>query len=114
MDLTIAVEAPQVLTRAARHRRKNDREADAAPAGDEVRIQIAGTVRNGAGEPLAGVTVLPEGSGRGVLTALDGRYVLRGLSQGIVRLVVSRRDGGAKPVQFQVPSRSYDIVLDGE
>jgi hypothetical protein len=114
MDLTIAVEAPLVLTRAARHRRMNDREADAAPAGDEVRIQIAGTVRNGAGEPLAGVTVLPEGSGRGVLTALDGRYVLRGLSQGIVRLVVSRRDGGAKPVQLQVPSRSYDIVLDGE
>jgi hypothetical protein len=115
MDLTHAVEAPLVLTRAARHRRLNDRAADAQQAGgDEVRIQIAGTVRNGAGEPLAGVTVVPEGSGRGVLTAPDGRYLLRGLSEGTVRLMVGRPDGGLKSLQMQVPSRSYDIVLDGE
>ena len=115
MDLALAVEAPLVLTRTARHRRLTSSARDAPRAsGDEVRIQIAGTVRNGAGEPLAGVTVVPEGSGRGVLTALDGRYVLRGLSEGTVSVLVGRRDGGVKPVQLQVPSRSYDIVLDGE
>jgi hypothetical protein len=122
MDLAIATESPLVLTRTARYRRTTGvrqsvhgtSAATGAMAAEEVRIQIGGTVRNSCGEPVADVTVVPDGWGSGAVTATDGRYVLHGLSEGVVTLMVGRGGRRLKPVQVQVPGVSYDIVLDGE
>jgi hypothetical protein len=122
LDLAVATGSPIVLSRRTRYRSMagsplsdgGTTTATRAATTEDIGIQIGGTVRNGAGAPVADVTVVPEGSGQGTVTAADGRYVLRGLPEGSVTLMVSRRGRGLKPVQVQVPGVSYDIVLDGE
>jgi hypothetical protein len=125
MDLEVATSSPLVLTRIARYRSmasappslSKTATATSATARTDLGVQIGGTVRNRAGEPVADVTVVPDGSGHGAVTGADGRYMLRGLAAGAVTLMVSQGDGGPKAVLVQVPGASYDtydIVLDGE
>ena len=107
MDLAFALQAPLVLTRTARYRGMGD-----GPV-SRVGVQIGGTIRTVSGEPVANVTVSANGAARGSVTTGDGRFVLRGVPAGALRLTI-RRDGlDEKTVEVNVPSNSYDIVLDG-
>jgi hypothetical protein len=109
MDLSIAIHAPLVLTRTARYRRIAPGQAPSSDIG----IQIGGTVRSPAGEPVPDATVSPRGSSIGSVTSADGRYALRGVSEGPITLVVMRNGRAEKTVDVRVPGESYDIVLDG-
>ena len=112
MDLALTIQAPLVLTRTARYRRMGARAGQ--PAHDVgVGIQFGGFVRNRAGDPVANVLVSPNGAELGSLTKADGQYVLRGVSEGLVRLTVSKNGQEQKTVEVRVPAPSYDIVLDG-
>jgi hypothetical protein len=107
MDLALTFDSPLVLTRTARYR-------SLASVGNPSRVgvQIGGTVRSRGGQPVADVLVRPQGSALGSVTAADGRFVLRGVPEGQLRLTVVR-DGHPQTVEVQVPAESYDIVLDG-
>jgi hypothetical protein len=108
MDLSVAIEAPLVLTRTARYRR-------IAPGQEPTRdigVQIGGTVRSRTGDPVADVMVSPIGSALGSVTAADGRFVLRGVPEGQIKLIVTRNGQEQKTVNVHVPGESYDIVLD--
>jgi hypothetical protein len=118
VDTHMVIDAPLVLTRTARYRRKYS-EMEAV----ESDIQIGGVVRDKQGEPLSGVKVALEGSSRESLTNAEGRYVLRGVPPGEVRLQVTRGDGSTQVVEARVAdtqtgaalstkSSSYDIVLE--
>jgi hypothetical protein len=109
MDLSTAIEAPLVLTRTARYRR-------IAPGLDPTRdvgIQIGGTVRRRTGAPVADVMVSPLGSALGSMTAADGRFVLSGVQEGQIKLIVTKDGQEQKTISVRVPGESYDIVLDG-
>ena len=110
MDLAVAIDAPLVLTRTARYRRTGARAGQ--PAHD-IGVQIGGFVRNRAGEPVANVLVSPNGAEHGCVTRADGQYVLRGVSEGPLRLTVRKDGREQKTVEVHVPGASYDIVLDG-
>ena len=45
-------------------------------------IRVEGQVKDETGEPMIGVSVVVEGSGTGVVTDLDGNFVLPSVSQG--------------------------------
>jgi hypothetical protein len=108
MDLSLAVEAPLVLTRTARYRRLG-------PGGEATRdvgIQIGGIVKTRGGQPLADVAVMRSGTASRSVTTAEGRFVLRGVPEGHVTLTVAR-DGREQTVEVRVPGESYDIVLDG-
>jgi hypothetical protein len=119
VDMNLVIEAPLVLTRTARYARTNADEI--VP---EISNQIGGVVRSKEGEPLANVKVVLEGrNGIENVTNEEGRFVLRGVPSGAVRLRVTRADGGQKTVTVEVPGvnhgsalahekSSYDIVLD--
>jgi hypothetical protein len=110
LDLAVAIDAPLVLTRTARYRRVGARAGQ--PAHD-VGVQIGGFVRNRAGEPVANVMVSPNGADHGSVTKADGQYVLRGVTEGTLRLTVKKDGREQKTVEVHVPGASYDIVLDG-
>lgn len=46
---------------------------------DKVRATVRGRVVNDLGEPLVGVSILIKGTNRGIVTDLDGRFVLEGV-----------------------------------
>lgn len=108
MDLAIAIEAPLVLTRTARYRSIASGQVSTGDLG----IQIGGIVTNRAGNPVAAAVVTPQGSAEGSITTADGRYVLRGVREGPLMLVVTRSGEVAKTINVRVPGESYDIVLD--
>jgi uncharacterized protein DUF4255/carboxypeptidase family protein len=117
VDMHMTIDAPLVLTRTARYGHRHGEKS--AP---ESGIQVGGVVCNPAGEPLAGIRVALEGSALESQTNTEGRFVLRGVSSGGVRLRVTRADGSHKIVPVQVPESlpgaapqpesSYDIVLE--
>ncbi len=46
-------------------------------------ITVRGTVTDANGEPLAGVTVLVQGTSTGTVTDVDGNFVLEGVSPSV-------------------------------
>jgi hypothetical protein len=108
LDLDIAIQAPLVLTRTARY--KNSIHDGAVI---DTTVQIGGIVRDKKGRPLADVILKLENSGGyGSKTDQDGRFVVRGLTNGVVTLDVIRAGKIEKRVKTNVPQESYDIVLD--
>jgi hypothetical protein len=108
LDVDLAIQSPLVLTHSTRYR--NTREAD-APAGTYV--GIAGVVRDAQGRPLADVRVTREGSAReGSLTDTEGMFALHPVPMGGVTLRLERADGTHRTVSVEVPSSSYDLVLE--
>jgi hypothetical protein len=108
LDLDIAIQAPLVLTRTARY--KGSAQGGAVI---DTKVHIGGTVRDKKGQPLADVIVKLENSAaEGSKTNEDGRFVLRGLANGVVTLNVIRTGKIEKQVKTKVPQESYDIVLD--
>lgn len=107
LDLEWSLSAPLVLTRSTRY----IREPDGVAAGSFT--AIGGTVRDAAGEPVAGVLVHVRGSAADpTRTGDDGRFRLRRLPFGAVTLDVTAPDGNAQAVTIEVPSDSYDVVLE--
>lgn len=120
VDMNLSIEAPLVLTRTTRYSRVDDEKIP-----PEVGVQIGGVVRTGAGEPLANVKVGLEGSAAlESLTNTEGRFTLRDVRPGTLRLRVTQADGTQKVITIDVPgARSnasgssdnehpYDIVWD--
>jgi uncharacterized protein DUF4255/carboxypeptidase family protein len=107
LDLNIAIEAPLVLTRTFRYTRRPDATAT------ETDRQIGGTVRDRAGDPVAGATIRARGSAaEDSVTDGLGRFTIRHALPGPVTLEVTNRDGTRHVVTVQVPSDSYDVDLD--
>ena len=100
LDLDVTLEAPLVLTRTVRYRT------------DRITIQIGGVVRDDRGQPLEDITIKRITGGESSTTNKAGQYILRGVPEGTVTLSVLKRGGSEKQVDVNVPSHSYDIVLD--
>lgn len=116
--MELVIEAPLVLTRTTRYIRAQDEKV--AP---EIGVQIGGVVRARSGEPLANVRVGLEGSAAlESLTNTEGRFTLRDVRPGTLRLRVTQADGSQKVITVDVPEahsggladdeHPYDIVLD--
>lgn len=50
---------------------------------------LQGTVRDETGEPVAGATVVVQGTTTGTITDIDGKYTLSGITEGTVEIQVS-------------------------
>lgn len=105
VDVETVFEAPLVLTRTARYRRGFTDD----PV--ELGFHIGGTVRDKAGEPVAGVLVGLEGSTQEIVTDEGGRFVLASVPRGRVSLGASKDGGRTKRFEIEVPSDSYDLTL---
>lgn len=108
VDLEIGFESPLVLTRTARYHRTLVSE----PAAEQ-RLHIGGVVRTRKGAVLAGATVALVGSARPpAATAADGSFVLTNVPAGAATLRVSVPDAAPRLVNVEIPSESYEIVVD--
>jgi hypothetical protein len=108
LDLALSIDAPLVLSRTARYRQTG---AGAQPR--KVTTHIGGIVSDASGRAVPSVQIVVRGSASGVRTDPEGRYALHGLPEGRLALSVIREGEALKEVVFDVPSASYDIVLDG-
>ena len=73
--------------------------------------RFGGTVRDSAGDPVAGAWVgLPE-SGRFAVTDARGYFVLEDVALGSQKLSVRGPDGAGQEAQIDVPGSRVDIVL---
>ncbi len=107
LDLDIAIQAPIVLTRTARYGRTTGNDVLM-----ETAIHIGGVVRSKKGQPVDGLNVnLDSSAADGSTTDDNGRYVLS-VPGGPISLNVLQHGRIQKRVKLQVPSESYDIVLD--
>jgi hypothetical protein len=95
-----------VLTRTARYKRIG------FDIPDRTGIQIGGVVRDKSGVPLQLVTVKRNSSSDSVTTNAAGQYVLGNVPTGSLTLTVLEKGGIERQVKFQVPSDSYDILLE--
>ena len=108
LDLDVIVRSPLVLTRTVRYRRIAGESVESDSMTD-----IGGVVRNKSGEPIAGASLLIEGSAREpVLTNDLGQYRLSAVAQGALRVRVTLLGGKARTVTLNVPAASYDIILE--
>jgi Pvc16 N-terminal domain/Carboxypeptidase regulatory-like domain len=116
IEMNMVIEAPLVLTRTARYRSGNQEMP-------EVTNQIGGIVRGATGEPLANVRVALEDRVTSTCeTDEEGRFILKNVAAGTVKLRVTCADGTQRVVTVQVPLSSsqgpsnyegpYDIVLE--
>lgn len=107
LDLDIVTQAPLVLTRTARYR------AGLQAEPHETRIHIGGVVRDRDGRPLSGITVrMADSAAEPSKTNEEGRFVLRGVPPGRVRVHIFAEGASEKRVDLVVPSERYEIVLD--
>ena len=90
--------------------------ASAASAPTRGSGTVTGTVLDASGQPVIGATVLVEGTKNGVVTDLDGRYVLRGVpSDAILRFTCLgyqdqvKRVNGAKSVNAIINEESQSL-----
>lgn len=109
LDISQAIEAPLVLTRTTRYSRLHGKGMT-----PDIRTQIGGIVRGGTGEPLANVKVALEGSAAiESATNAEGRFVLRGVPAGTVKLRVTQADGTQKVVTVDVPGSQSETASNG-
>jgi hypothetical protein len=108
LDLDVIVRSPLVLTRTVRYRRSADESVES-----DFTTDIGGVVRTKTREPVAGVSLVIEGSAREpVLTNDMGQYLLSAIAQGALRVRVTPPGGKARTVTLRVPAASYDITLE--
>ncbi|HET9981066.1 MAG TPA: Pvc16 family protein [Ktedonobacterales bacterium] len=110
LDLDVVVRSPLVLTRTLRYRR------GAGEAGEDTHdtvTDIGGVVRDKNGQPVAGASVLIEGSAReSVVTNATGEFILPAVAVGALRLIVTPPGKRARTVAITVPAPSYDVTLE--
>jgi hypothetical protein len=120
LDLELAFSAPLVLSRSIRFTRPTPAAeraelgltAEHAPAFDAM-LRIGGIVRNQHGQPIQAATLAVEGSAiKEVITNDEGRFSLRVRRDGSLTLRVTDPGGKIRLISLQIPSASYDVVLD--
>ena len=108
VDLEVAFEAPLVLTR---HTRFTPMGSLPTPA--EGGTAIGGIVSDRSGRRIAGAVVSVEGSaGAGVLTSPSGEFTLARVPTGAVTLRVERAGATPQQVRVEIPSESYELVVE--
>jgi hypothetical protein len=108
LDLDVIVRSPLVLTRTVRYRR-----IAGEPVESDSTTDIGGVVRNTSGEPVAGASLVLEGSAREpVFTNVLGQYLISAVARGALRVRVTPPGGKARAVALNVPAASYDIILE--
>ena len=106
LNLEQTFDAPLVLTRTVR---TGTVSPDAVPS---LRHLVGGVVRRRDGTSVTGANVTLDGRGiPGSITDQEGRFTLRGVATGPVRVRVVPTDGEATTVSYEVPAASYDITL---
>jgi hypothetical protein len=120
LDLELAFSAPLVLSRSIRFTRPTPAAegaglgltAEHVPAFDAM-LRIGGIVRNQHGQPIQQATLAIEGSAiKEVITNDEGRFSLRVRRDGPLTLRITDPGGKSRLVRLEIPSASYDVVLD--
>lgn len=119
LDLEISHETPLSLSSSLRFARRAPEE-EAADRGitpahvvaDREELRVGGVVRNRAGMPLVGITIGRTDSPVEVVSDDAGAFVLRNVSPGRLHLLVGQAGAVPRPITIDVPSHSYDIVLE--
>ena len=106
VDLETGFESPLVLTRTARYRLLEQESAAA-----EESFHIGGTVKDRLGKPISGASVGLLGHDA-ILSDALGRYVLTRVPSGAAKLEVSLDGKKAKAFTLEIPSDSYDVILE--
>jgi hypothetical protein len=118
--LELAFAAPLVLNRSIRFTRPTPAaeraelglSAEHTPSFDAM-LRIGGVIRNQQGQPIHGAALAVEGSAaKEVLTDEEGRFTLRVQRDGSLRLRITDPGGTFRLVGLEIPSASYDVVLD--
>ncbi len=108
VDPEFGFESPLVLTRRARYHRTLVLGPEA-----EDRLHIGGVVRDRSGAGLAGAAVALVGSAQpAAATGPDGSFVLTNVPAGPATLRVSPPGAAPRMVKIEIPSESYEIVVD--
>jgi hypothetical protein len=105
VELGITRDLPLVLSRASKYL---DKDIDAV---SREYIDVGGFVRDRKGQPLADVAIAAPGTRFTARSDEEGRYVLRNVPTGMLRLQVVVPGGRARRVDVEVPSTSYDLQL---
>jgi hypothetical protein len=120
LDLELAFEAPLVLSRSVRFTRPSP-EAERAGLGlaaahaapFDATLRIGGTIRDQQGQPVRGALLAAEGSAaEEVMTNDEGRYTMRARPDRPLTLRITGPGGATRLVTLDIPSASYDVVLD--
>jgi Pvc16 N-terminal domain len=120
LDLEVIFGAPLVLSRSIRFTRPTPAAeragmgltAEHAPAFDAM-LRIGGIVRNQHGQPIYGATLAVEGSAtKEVLTNDEGRFSMRVRRDEPLALRITDPGGKSRLVHLEIPSASYDVILD--
>jgi hypothetical protein len=107
LDLAQVITGPVVRTKRIRVEQGMLREGPF----EEI-LQVAGTVRDGEGQPVAGATVRVQERGFTATTDEEGRYTFPNLPQGKYTFVVSPPEGKPKTSDVSVLSQDYDLMLE--
>ena len=120
LDLELIFAEPLVLSRSIRFTRPTPAAeraglgltAEHVPSFDAM-LRIGGIVRNQQGQPIHGAALAIEGSAiKEVITNDEGRFSLRVRRDGSLTLRVTDPGGKIRLISLQIPSASYDVVLD--
>jgi hypothetical protein len=108
LDLDLEVTAPLVLTRTARYQRVTD---PGRPL--DLYTHIGGRVADRHGKRVSGVAVSLAGRARdAVVTDTRGQFTLPDIPHGRVTLRVTPPGGSERTMEVDVPSDSYDLIID--
>lgn len=108
VDLELEVTAPLVLTRTARYERTTD---PTRPL--ERYTHIGGRVTDRRGVRVTGAAVAIAGLGRdAVITDAGGQFTLIDVPNGRLALQVTPPGAPKRTIEVDVPSSSYDLVID--
>jgi hypothetical protein len=120
LDLELTFSAPLVLSRSIRFTRPTPAAeradlgltAEHTPSFDAM-LRIGGIVRNQHGQPIQGAALAVEGSAiKEVITNNEGRFSMRVRRDGPLTLRISSPGGVSRQVRLEIPSASYDVILD--
>lgn len=75
---------------------------------------VKGVVRTADGSPVAGATVIIDGTTVGTTTELDGSFTLRAGARRDIRLVVSYLGLKTREVAVDDPERLYEVTLEND
>lgn len=120
LDLELAFAAPLVLSSSLRFTRPTPAaeraglglSAEHTPSFDAM-LRIGGVIRNQQGQPIRDAALAIEGSAaKEVITDAEGRFSLRVRRDGPLTLRVTDPGGKIRQISLEIPSASYDVVLD--
>ena len=120
LELELAFAVPLVLSRTIRFTRPTPAAeradlgltAEHTPSFDAM-LRIGGIVRNQQGQPIHGAALAVAGSAiKEVITNEEGRFSLRVRRDEPLTLRITDPGGTSRLVRLEIPSHSYDVVLD--